>query len=201
MTRVLGPETADRESDADERYLADAGRRPARPRLPGPAGLAPRSRSRRRAGRPPAPRPGRPAGRRLARPRHGSRPAAGPDGRPGPAPARSADADRPAGSGGAQGGGNFTFFFLLAENRSLDSQGRGEALDLLGGPMGEEPDGDTAARIWRMASAEAGPGEGRRGPFRPSGSRPGLPRGRRLGLASPGRGPRGRRWSGGRRST
>ena len=95
MTRVLGPETADRESEADERYLADLVDALARPRLHGPRGLAPRPRPRRRAGQPPAPRPGRPAGRRLARARHGPRPAAGPDRRPGPAPPGRADAHRP----------------------------------------------------------------------------------------------------------
>ena len=119
MTRVLGPETADRETDADERYLADAGRRPARAGLSGPVGPAPRPEPGRRAGRPPPARPGRPAGRRLARPRHGPRPAPGPDRRPRPAPPRGADADRPAGSsecggGRAVGGGE----------RGLDQNGK-----------------------------------------------------------------------------
>ena len=96
MTRVLGRETADRETDADERYLADLVDALRDRGYPARAGPAPRPRPRRRAGHPPPARPGRPAGRRLARPRPGPRPAPGPDRRPGPAPPGRADAHRPA---------------------------------------------------------------------------------------------------------
>ena len=96
MTRVLGPETADRESGADERYLADLVAALARSRLQVAVGLAARPRPGRRARRLPPARPGRPAGRRLARPRHGPRPAPGSDRRPGPAQPGRAHAHRPA---------------------------------------------------------------------------------------------------------
>ncbi len=72
MTRVLGPETADRESDADERYLADVVEALARTRLSGPPRALAWTQPRGGAGEPLATRPGRPAGRRLARARYGS---------------------------------------------------------------------------------------------------------------------------------
>ena len=71
------------------------GRRSSRPRLPGPAGLAPQSRSRRCPGQPPAPRPGRPPGGRFARARAGAGPALRPDRRPRPPRTGGSDAHRP----------------------------------------------------------------------------------------------------------
>ena len=85
MTRVYGAETADRETGADARYLAEVVRVAAGRGLSRPPGPAPRPRPRRPARRPPAARPGRPAGRRLARPRPGPRPALRPDRGQGPA--------------------------------------------------------------------------------------------------------------------
>ncbi len=96
ITRVLGSETADRESGADERYLADLVAALKDRGYKARVGLAARPRSRRRDRQLSPQRPGRPAGRRLARPRHGPRPALGPDGRQGSAQPGRSDADRPA---------------------------------------------------------------------------------------------------------
>ena len=95
ITRVLGPETADRESEADERYLADLVAALKDRGYKARVGLAARPQSRRRARQLPPARPGRPAGRRLARARPGPRPAAGSDRRQGPAQPGRSDADRP----------------------------------------------------------------------------------------------------------
>ena len=96
ITRVLGSETADRESGADERYLADLVAALKDRGYKARVGPAARPQSRRRDRQLPPARPGRPAGRRLARARHGPRPAPGSDRRQGAAQPGRADAHRPA---------------------------------------------------------------------------------------------------------